>query len=163
MGASRLILQAGNAIPDIARTDQHEAIVDVLTWAAPIAAEADVKLLLEPLNTRVDHPGYYLDSTSEGLEIIAKVNHPHVKLLYDMYHSAIMKEVPQEVIGSEIGLVDHVHVADAPGRNEPGTGEISWQRHLGWLQENGYRNYLGLEYFPSQPSEYTWRYLSSFI
>ena len=107
-------------------------------------------LLLEPLNTKVDHPGYYLTSTPEGLDIVEEVGNPNVRLLYDLYHSAVMGEAPEEVLDGRVHLVGHVHLADAPGRGEPGSGEMMWREHLEWLDEHSYNGYVGLEFRPSR-------------
>ena len=107
-------------------------------------------MLVEPLNTRVDHPGYYLSSTIEGLDIIDEVADPNIRLLYDIYHSVVMDESPPEVLNGRVDLVAHLHLADAPGRHEPGTGTMDWRRHLEWISENGYDGLCGLEYRPQE-------------
>src|SRR2546428_6721434 len=75
---SVLVVHSGDSLPDVSRALQHAAIVTALQRAAPLAARADVRLLLEPLNTAVDHPGHFLSSTSEGLDIVDEVDHPNV-------------------------------------------------------------------------------------
>ena len=150
LNARALIVVTGDERPGVPRLEQHQAVVGALRRAAPIAAEAGVSLLLEPLNTRVDHKVYFLDSTAEGLEIIRNVGHPAVRLLYDMYHSVVMGEEPGDVLTGSGGLVGHVHIADVPGRHEPGTGEIDWPRQLAALRAAGYSGSLGLEFMPSR-------------
>ena len=83
LGTTRLIATTGQALPDVERGRQHQSVVDGLRAAAPLLEDAAVCLLLEPLNTKVDHVGYYLDSTAEGLAIVDEVASPAVKLLYD--------------------------------------------------------------------------------
>jgi hydroxypyruvate isomerase len=151
LGAAGLIVLSGDAI-EKGRTEQRQAVVDALLQAAPLAEAAGITLLLEPLNTKVDHQGYFLDRTEEGLKILAAVGSPKVKLLYDMYHSIVMGEAPKEVLQGKVEHVGHVHIADMPGRHEPGTGTVDWRSNLGWLEEQGYRGYLGLEYWPSKPT-----------
>src|SRR5206468_2209339 len=92
LGCGTLIVLAGDRLPDIADADQREALTEVLSLAANVAAAYDVTLVLEPLNTSVDHPGYFLDGTAEAVIIIREVGSPHLKLLYDVYHSAAMNE-----------------------------------------------------------------------
>jgi hydroxypyruvate isomerase len=150
LGCTQLIAQAGNELPGIPRQVQHNAIVSVLKKAAPMLEEDNVTLLLEPLNTLVDHPGYYLSDTREGLDIIAEVGSDSVKLLYDIYHSVVMGEEPSEVLTNRVHLIGHVHLADVPGRHEPGSGTMPWQAHLDWLKYQGYTGYVGLEYRPSK-------------
>ena len=118
-----------------------------------LAAARDVTLLLEPLNTRVDHVGTFLDSTGDGFAIVDEVGTSNVKVLFDLYHSVVMGERMQDVLGSRLADVGHIHVADAPGRHEPGTGAIDWPATLGWLGEHGYHGRIGLEYEPVAPTE----------
>lgn len=149
LGAKNLIAQAGDEVQGVPRREQHDAIVSVLSDAAPVLEQEGVALLLEPLNTRVDHPGYYLAHTPEGLDVVEEVGSPNVKLLYDIYHSVVMGETPSDVLKSRVHHIGHVHLADTPGRNEPGSGEMPWQTHLDWLEEQGYTGYVGLEYKPT--------------
>jgi hydroxypyruvate isomerase len=149
LGAGSLIVLTGQARPDLSRQMQHAAVVAALKAAAPLAAEARLTLLLEPLNTVVDHPGYFLDSTVEGLEIVEKVGSPAVRLLYDLYHSAMMQEVVADVLAGRGNLIGHVHIADAPGRHEPGSGTIDWAASVSEIRKAGYGGMIGLEFRPS--------------
>jgi hydroxypyruvate isomerase len=141
---------SGDTLPDVPRAGQRDAIVQALQRAAPIAAAAGVRLVLEPLNTIVDHKGYFLDSTSEAIEIIRRVDHPAVRLLYDLYHSIVMGEPPGEVLAGCGDLIGHVHIADVPGRHEPGSGTIDWGKQLTALRDVDYGGLLGLEFMPLQ-------------
>jgi hydroxypyruvate isomerase len=134
----------------VSRAEQHAAIVLALKQAAPIAADSGLRLFVEPLNSVLDHKGHFLDRTPEGLDIVEEVGHPHVLLLYDMYHSAMMGERPDEVIADRGRLIGHVHVADVPGRHEPGSGTIDWSAYMATLAAKGYQGPIGLEYFPTQ-------------
>jgi len=153
LNARNLIVVSGDIRPGIDRSQQRAAIIEALRGAAPIASAAGLGLLLEPLNTRVDHRGYFLDSTLEGLEVIRAIDHPAVRLLYDMYHSIVMGEEPTEVVRGSGHLVGHVHIADVPGRHEPGSGSIDWPRQLDALRLAGYAGPLGLEYIPIRDTE----------
>jgi hydroxypyruvate isomerase len=144
---------SGDARPGVERSRQRDAITEALVRAAPIASKAGVRLLLEPLNTRVDHPGYFLDSTAEALEVIDDVADPAVRLLYDLYHSIVMGEDPKEVLALSGHLVGHVHIADVPGRHEPGTGTIDWPLQLAALRSAEYSGAIGLEYKPSRDTQ----------
>ncbi len=153
LNTRNLIVVSGDARPGVERSRQRDAITEALLRAAPIASKAGVRLLLEPLNTRVDHPGYFLDSTAEALEVINDVDDPAVRLLYDLYHSIVMGEDPQQVLAGSGHLVGHVHVADVPGRHEPGTGTIDWPLQLAALRSAEYSGAIGLEYKPSRDTE----------
>lgn len=148
LGAPVIIAQAGDEQAGLSRAEQHASIVKALKEAAKVMEGSGVVLALEPLNDRVDHPGYYLTSTVEGLDIIDEVGRPEVKLLYDIYHSAVMGEEIETVLGGRLDRVVHVHLADAPGRGEPGSGTMDWSDRLEWLEQHGYDGYVGLEYKP---------------
>ena len=81
--------------------------------------------------------------------MVEEVGHPAVRLLYDMYHSAMMDEDPAAVLGDRGGLVGHVHVADLPGRHEPGSGTIDWRSAMAKLAAKGYRGPIELEFWPT--------------
>lgn len=148
LGAPVAIAQAGNVLAGVSRADQRQAIVDCLSRAAEVLERSGVTLALEPLNDRVDHPGYYLTSTAEGLDIIDAVARPEIRLLYDIYHSGVMGEKTPDVIGDRLDRIVHVHLADHPGRHEPGSGSLDWQDRVNWLITKGYTGSVGLEYKP---------------
>jgi hydroxypyruvate isomerase len=149
LGAKVLIAQAGDDLPGRTRAEQHQALVDCLTQAADVLAGTGVVLGLEPLNTLIDHKGYFLHSTVEGLDIIDEVNRPEIRIVYDIYHSLVMGEATAEVLKDRIDRVAHVHIADHPGRNEPGSGTLELSKSLHWLFDNGYNGFVGLEYRPT--------------
>ncbi|MBN9348973.1 MAG: TIM barrel protein, partial [Devosia sp.] len=150
LGAPVLIAQAGADLPGKSRAEQRQALTDCLRRAADILAGSGVTLAVEPLNTLVDHAGYFLPSTVEGLDIIDDVGRPEIKILYDIYHSAVMSEDIASVLDGRLDRVAHVHLADTPGRHEPGSGKLDWQARVGWLDQNGYAGMIGLEYKPTQ-------------
>jgi len=149
LAAPILIAQSGNNRPGVPRAEQHQAIVACLSRAADLLHGTGVTLALEPLNDRVDHPGYYLTSTGQGLDIIDEVGRPEIGLLYDIYHSAVMDETVEQAVGGRISHIAHVHLADHPGRHEPGSGSIDWRHRVDWLKAQGYQGLVGLEYSPS--------------
>jgi hydroxypyruvate isomerase len=153
VGAPALIAQAGADLPGRTRAEQRAALVACLARAADVLKGSGVVLMLEPLNTRVDHKGYFLPSTVEGLDIVDEVGRPEIRLIYDIYHSAVMDEAIETVLAGRLDRLAHVHLADAPGRHEPGTGSMDWERRLDWLTGQGYRGWVGLEYKPSKPTE----------
>ncbi len=158
LGAPVMIAQAGDDRPGVSRETQHRALVKVLKDAADILKGSGVVLALEPLNDRVDHPGYYLTSTVEGLDIVDEVDRPEVKLLYDIYHSAMMGEAIETVLDGRLDRVVHVHLADTQGRGEPGSGKMDWQTRLDWLADHGYGGFVGLEYRPTGSTEESLRF-----
>lgn len=148
LGAPNLVVVAQQEMPGVDRASQRAAVVSALSRAATELDSTDVTLLLEPLNSRVDHVGTFLDSTREGLDIVTEVGSSHLRLLLDAYHALTMEENLVEVIGDDMSLIGHVQVADVPGRHEPGTGTLNWQANLRLLRGLGYTGYWGMEYLP---------------
>jgi len=109
-----------------------------------------ITLALEPLNTIIDHKGYYLWQSSEAFEIINKVNSPHVKILYDIYHQQVMEGNIVNTITSNIEKICHFHSAGLPGRGELHDGELNYPFIFSKIDKAGYKGYIGLEYFPKQ-------------
>jgi hydroxypyruvate isomerase len=145
-----LIAQTGDDLPGRTRAEQRDALSACLAKAAHSLKGSGVVLAIEPLNTRVDHKGYYLSSTAEGLDIIDEVARPEVRIVYDIYHSVVMGEEIADVLAGRLDCIAHVHLADAPGRHEPGSGAMNWQRRVDWLAANGYTGLIGLEYMPTK-------------
>lgn len=146
-----IISQVGGEIPGVPRQAQHDAIVEGLRCCAPLLAEAGMQLVIEPLNTLVDHKGYYLSSSGEGFDIIREVDSSHVRLLYDVYHQQITEGNLLSNIAANLPLIGHMHIAGVPGRHEVlGEGEINYPWLLARLAEMGYAGAVGLEYFPQK-------------
>jgi hydroxypyruvate isomerase len=116
-----------------------------------------VTLVLEPLNIKVDHPGYYLQTAKEGFEMIDEVGSPALKMLFDIYHHQIMEGNVIADITKNIAKIAHFHVADVPGRHEPGSGEINYANVFRAIASSGYQGFVGLEYKPSRAAEETLR------
>lgn len=150
LGAPVLIAQAGDDLPGVSREEQRRALTETLKAGADILKGSGVRLGVEPLNIRIDHIGYFLDSTREGLDIVSDVSRPEIGIVYDIYHSAVMDERTEEVLDGRLDRVFHVHVADHPGRSEPGSGGIDLAHRLNWIFANGYDGAIGLEYRPSR-------------
>ena len=147
-GIPTLIATTGQAIEGLDRRRQHAGIVKRLKAVAPEAEAAGVAFVLEPLNVKVDHKGYYLETSAEGFEIVDEVASGAVKLLYDIYHQQITEGDLIRTLTGNVDRIGHVHLADHPGRGEPGTGEINCPNVVRALGEAGYTGYVGLEYRP---------------
>jgi hydroxypyruvate isomerase len=130
--------------------EKFVAMYDVLKSIAPLAEKEEVVLVLEPLNTIVDHKGYFLDNTKTAAELINLVNSPYVKVLYDVYHMQIMEGNIIDTINKYVKEIGYIHVADVPGRQEPGTGEINYTKVIEALRKVKYDNVIGFELFPSK-------------
>ncbi|MFK0330148.1 TIM barrel protein [Rhizobium sp. NPDC090275] len=155
LGARTLIAQAGDDLAGKTREEQRAALTETLSCAGEVLDDSGVRLGVEPLNTLIDHVGYFLESTREGLDIVKETGRAEIGIIYDIYHSAVMGEDTATVIGGDIDKIFHVHIADHPGRNEPGSGSIDLKARVDWLVAQGYRGAIGLEYRPTQPSAQT--------
>lgn len=152
LGCPCLIATVGNEQPGLSPWQMHDSIVAGLKAVAAEAEETGVTVVLEPLNTLVNHKGYYLWSSREGFDIIRAVDSPRVKLLFDIYHQQIMEGNVIQNITENIGLIGHFHSADVPGRHEFGTGELNYGNILAAIDKAGYQGYVGLEYSPTGDS-----------
>lgn len=149
LGAPVLICQSGPLLEGVERARQHEALTVAMARSSDVLRGSGVRLALEPLNDRVDHPGYYLTSTDEAFAIADAVNRPEIGLTYDLYHSMVMDEDPELVVAGRLNRIFHVHIADHPGRNQPGTGDLPIRQKLDWLLRQGYYGAVGLEFRPT--------------
>ena len=132
------------------RQRQRVNIVNMLKKAAPIADGEGMLLVVECLNTLVDHADHYLASWEEGVSMIKEINHPAVRLTFDVYHHQINEGNIISSLTRHIDWIGHIHIADVPGRHEPGTGEINFRNVLSVVRRAGYSGYLGLECLPSK-------------
>jgi hydroxypyruvate isomerase len=149
LGTETLLVTTGNELEGVPRDEQAQTIIGNLRTVAPVAEEQGIRLALEMLNTLVDHAGYFLDRTNEALAIVEAVGSPAVGILYDVYHMQIMEGNLIETIRRAAPALHHVHVADVPGRHEPGTGEINYANVFRALDEAGYKGWCGMEFRPT--------------
>lgn len=140
--------------PPTPLTDEQkgESMFAGLREAAALAEAANITLLLEPLNTKVDHPGYTLCHSAQAFEVVRRIGSPRVKVLYDVYHMQIMEGNLIATLEENLGEIGHIHVADVPGRHEPGTGEINYGNIARVLKASNYRGFVGLECVPRSDS-----------
>ena len=150
LGCRRLHLMAGKAPRDEAA---RSTLVDNIRYAADLVAGDGIDILLEPINTRVDMPGYFYDTTAATLDIIREAGAPNVKLQYDIYHMQIMEGDLARAIERLLPSIGHIQLADNPGRGEPGTGEINYPWLLEHIDRLGYEGYVGCEYKPAARTE----------
>jgi hydroxypyruvate isomerase len=149
LDCKRMLVTTGNEIAGVRRGAQHQSIVDGLKMAAEILEPAGITLSLEPLNILVNHKGYYLYTSMEGFQIVDQVGSPSLGLLYDIYHQQITEGNLIATITDNIDKIAHFHVADVPGRHEPGTGEINYKNVFKSISESGYDGFVGLEFWPA--------------
>ncbi len=137
-----------NAYPELSHTVKLCAMFDTLRDCAALAEESGIRLHLEALNVSVDHPGNFLQTTQMAAELTRLIGSPMLKILYDAYHMQLNEGSLCCNIRTYADQIGHVHIADAPGRHEPGTGEIRFQTVYACLEESGYTGLLGYELFP---------------
>jgi hydroxypyruvate isomerase len=127
----------------------RDTLVYNLQFAATQLEAAGIRLLLEPCNTR-DIPGFYLNRSQQAIEIIDAVGSDNLYLQYDIYHMQVMEGNLAPTIQRHLDRIRHFQLADNPGRNEPGTGEINYPFLFGWIDKLGYTGWIGCEYKPAK-------------
>ncbi len=133
--------------------EKQKQTILTLTEVAKLGEEYDFNFVFEPLNTKLDHPGYSLASTRRGIEIIKGVDSPRVKLLFDAYHMGMMNENVYEEVAENLMYIGHIHLANWPGRSGPDSkGEFDFKKFISILKENNYQGFVGFEYFPELDS-----------
>jgi hydroxypyruvate isomerase len=145
---SRLIILSGNKVPAFSPSDQHASCVEGLKRAAEFAAAKNVELLLENIDPE-ENPHYFLTSVTEGFDIVRETRAPNVKFLYDFFHEQISEGNLIEKLEKNIDQVGLVHIADVPGRHEPGTGEIYYPNIYRKLARLKYTRYAAMEFLPT--------------
>jgi hydroxypyruvate isomerase len=148
LGCNTLFTQGGNKVFGLNSEQMHQSIVDGLKECVQLLHETDMMLVVEPVNTLVDHPKAYLNHSEEAFDIIDKVGSPHVKVLYDIYHMQVMEGNIIATITRNINKIGHFHIAGVPGRHEPYTGELYYINILKAIQATGFHGYIGLEFYP---------------
>jgi hydroxypyruvate isomerase len=142
------VIMTGVTQPDLTRQQMRENMEKAFGEGLDIAVKNNFTLLLEPLNTLVDHKGFYLDSTAEAVEIVRSFGSPNLKLLYDIYHMQIMNGNVVDTIRENVDIIGHMHVAGVPGRAEPNDCELNYPFIFRKAEDFGYQGNFGLEYFP---------------
>ena len=142
-------LKSGNRIDNVSRSVQHAASIENLKRAADLAAANQVQIVVEPIDP-LENPNMYLTSVSEAFEIIRAVDSPQVRVLYDFYHEQRAYGNLIEKLEQNIDLVGLVHIADVPGRHEPGTGEIDYANIYRKLAQLKYNKFITMEFYPTQ-------------
>jgi len=148
LGCGQIILLSGKRVEGAAPGAQKAASVEALKRAADVLSAAGLMTVIEPID-RLENPPIYLDTVTEGFEIVKAVGSPHVKVLYDLYHEQrthgnLIEKLEQNI--DEVGLI---HIADVPGRHEPGTGEVNYSNVYRKLGELHYNRVIAMEFYPT--------------
>ncbi|MBR6807654.1 MAG: TIM barrel protein [Clostridia bacterium] len=145
LGTPNIIMITGNERCDVPREKQFENCIDTLREAAKIAEDENVVLCVEPLNRIVDHKGYFLNTSKDAFDLVRAIDSPAVRIVFDVYHQQVTEGNVTCNVTENLSLVGHVHIADNPGRNQPGTGEINYYNVLSSLKDAGYKKFVAFE------------------
>ena len=148
LNCRKMTVVGGDDQPGMTQAQMHDNIITGLKKAAPIAEANDVMLILEPMNIRVDHKGHCLYGSPPTVHICEAVNSEHVKINWDLYHMQITEGDLCGRMRDGFKWIGYLQLADHPGRNEPGTGEVHYNRVLQEAHKLGYRDFVGLECRP---------------
>lgn len=151
-GAGALHCLSGVAVADVPADAQWATLVENTAWAAEQAAAAGISAQVEPLNT-FDTPGYLLPTAGAALALMDATGHPNLRLQYDLYHSQRMEGNHTDALTRLLPRIGHIQVSETPGRRELGDGEVDFAYIFRLLDRLGYAGWVGLEYFPSVPTD----------
>ena len=124
-----------------------------LRFAADRFATVGATVMIEPINSRIDMPGYWLDSIARGFALLEAIDRDNVKLQFDLYHAQIIQGDLARTLEANIDRIGHIQIADNPGRHEPGTGEIHYPFLFELIDRLGYSGWVGCEYKPLATTE----------
>ena len=148
LGVEQLNCLAGKAPAGVGEGVLRKTFVDNLRYAAAELQAAGLKLLIEPINT-FDIPGFYLHGTAQALPILDEVGAENAFVQYDIYHMQRMEGELAATMQKHLARIGHIQLADNPGRNEPGSGEIHYPFLFAHLDRIGYQGWIGCEYKPA--------------
>ena len=148
LSCPRLHVMAGLKPAAVPRDTLLSTYAANLAWAAEQCAKASVKPVIEPINHR-DIPGFFLNTTDEAAAIINAIGPDRIGMQFDLYHCQITEGDIVKRVEKHLPLIAHMQVADNPGRNEPGTGEVNWPFVFRRIDELGFRGWIGCEYKPA--------------
>lgn len=153
LSCRRLHCLAGLRPEGVDEDEIRRTYVANIRLAADRYAAAGIQLLIEPINSRVDMPGYWLDTPAKAFDLLGEIGRPNVAVQFDIYHAQVMAGDLARTIEANLDRIGHVQVADNPGRHEPGTGEINYPYLFALLDRLGYDGWVGCEYKPMAATE----------
>jgi hydroxypyruvate isomerase len=148
LGCKQIILLSGKLIEGAPAGSQHTASIEALKRAADVLSSSGLVAVIEPID-RIENPTIYLDGVTEAFAIATAVGSPHVRVLYDVYHEQRQFGNLIEKFEANIAQVGLIHIADVPGRHEPGTGEINYMNIYRKLAELNYKGTIAMEFYPT--------------
>lgn len=148
LGVPRVNCLVGKAAGNYSDEQVRTNFLENIGLVADKFKQAGLDLMIEPIN-HLDMPGFYLNTTTQYMELIPGLNRSNIYLQYDIYHAEREEEDHEMILREYFPQIGHVQVADNPGRNQPGTGVVNVKGLLDALDSKGYQGYVGLEYRPS--------------
>jgi hydroxypyruvate isomerase len=158
LGACAMIVLVGETIEGVSCEEQTQNVYECLSYVKDYVEKEGMTLVVEPLNA-TDRQNYFMPKASDLMAILRRVNSPRIKMLYDIYHQHMTGDFDMAFIEQNLPFIGHFHVADCPGRHEPGTGEVDYVSILSKIARMGYDGYFGLEYRATVPDEQTFAFL----
>ena len=152
LGVHQLNCLAGKAPAGVDPKVLHSTFIDNLRYAAAELKKANLRLLIEPINT-YDIPGFFLNTTQQAVDVLAEVGADNLFIQYDIYHAQRMEGELANTMEKNLSKIGHIQLADNPGRNEPGTGEINYGYLFKFIDRIGYQGWIGCEYKPATNTE----------
>lgn len=150
LSCKKIIVAVGDDIESITHEEQLKNIETGVVEMIPMFEQADCTMLIEPINIKVDHPEAGLWSSKESFDMVRRINSPRVKMLYDIYHMQVMEGDVTRTILDNLDLIEHLHCAGNPGRNEIYHGEINYPEILNAVEKAGFNGCVGIEYAPTE-------------
>lgn len=148
LDCERLHCLAGLRPAGSTEAEMEETYIANLRHAADRFATIGASVMIEPINSRIDMPGYWLDDVAKGFRLLEAIDRRNVKLQYDIYHAQIIAGDLARTLEANLHRIGHIQIADNPGRHEPGTGEINYPFLFACLDRLGYDGWVGCEYKP---------------
>ncbi len=152
LGASNLIITVGNNISDLTYEQQIKNVICNLKAIKDCFEKERITLLVEPINLS-ERPSYLIPNAKNLIPIIKEISSDYVKILYDIYHQNMEGDFSIDDLKSALPYIGHIHVADYPGRGEPGTGNINYSGIFNMLAKEKYDKYIGFEFFSKNPED----------
>jgi hydroxypyruvate isomerase len=148
LNCPQIILLSGKRLDSISVPAQRQTSIDNLKRAADLAAEHHIEIVIEPID-RLENRTIFLTTVTDAFDLVRSAARPNLKVLYDLYHEQRDHGNLLEKLTANIDLIGLIHIADVPGRNEPGTGEINFVNIYRELARLYYSRYLAMEFYPS--------------
>lgn len=162
LGCRKVNCLAGKLPPTVSRETARSTMIDNLSYAAGELKREGIRLVTEPINS-FDMPGYFVNRTSEALQILDAVGSDNLFIQYDVYHAQRMEGELGNTLKNHAARIGHIQIADNPGRHEPGTGEINYEWLLRHIDAIGYDDWIGCEYMPATTTREGMHWMKAYV